>query len=444
MPAKSATFLDANAGLPLHPSARRALLEALERNEDGFPFNPASPHSLGQNAKRVLERARRQILHSLVSEEARRSNRVESSGSFLFTGSGTEANQWVIRAILDRPQGSPSGLHWVTTAAEHDSVLQMIDWARERGIRVTVLPLDSRGQPSFEDYRRALESDLPPTLISILLANNETGVILDRPSPIEESSSLAERVSSWVSAAKACGALVHFDGAQVWGKLPLELDRLGGDFVTFSGHKIGGMAGSGGVWLSPGQSQGSKAAPGRLILGKAEQGKRGGTASVLAALLLGEAAAATSETLLEKQNTISQIRNAFENGLLARFGDRVLLNGSGSPRLAGTSNITFVELDGEGLVAALDLEGFAVSSGSACSSGTLEPSHVLLAMGRTREEARASLRVSFSSESLLSHESSHALVTRFVDTLEKVVHRMTRAPNLRTSSGVPTHSEASS
>lgn len=411
MPAKSAIFLDANAGLPLHPRAREALRAMLAEDAEGFPFNPSSPHSLGQRSRRMLEAARLQVLHSMISEKARARASSGEAGGVFFTGSGTEANQWVVRSILETPDLLH---HWVTTAAEHDSILQMIPWARARGIQVTVLPMLPDGQPCFESFKRACADATPPTLVSCLLVNNETGVVLGKPDP-----------AAWISEAARVGAAVHLDAAQAWGKMPLELDQLGADFVTFSGHKIGGLAGSGVVWLAPLRLRGTRAAQGHLILGKAEQGRRGGTQSVLNAFVLGVAASCLHESLdADKTSQIRGLTADFEKALQTRLGERITLNGTGSLRVPGTTHISLPGISGEGLIAALDLEGFSVSSGSACSSGTLEPSHVLLAMGISPELARASLRVSLPRYMPVS-ELELAL-RGFVDALERVHSRMSR------------------
>ena len=413
MPAKSAIFLDANAGLPLHPRACEALRDLLTEESGGFPFNPSSPHSLGQKSRRMLEAAHLQVLHSLLSEKARARVSSGDAGAVFFTGSGTEANQWVVRSVLETPGGSH---HWVTTAGEHDSILQMIPWARARGITVTVLPLLSDGQPCWETFRRACADATPPTLVSFLLVNNETGVVLGKPD-----------IGVWISESARVGAAIHLDAAQAWGKMPLELDQLGADFVTFSGHKIGGLAGSGLVWLAPARLRGAHAAPGRLILGKAEQGRRGGTQSVLNAFVLGIAASCLQESLgTEKTSQIRKLTADFEKALQARLGERITLNGTDSPRVPGTTHISLSGISGEGLIAALDLEGFAVSSGSACSSGTLEPSHVLLAMGISPELARASLRVSLPRH--LPIAELEMALRSFVDALERVHARMSRVP----------------
>ena len=419
MPAKSAIFLDANAGLPLHPRARQALIAALEESGGEFPFNPASPHSLGQRSRAQFERSRALVLSSLVSEELSKKSSSGRAGAFVFTGSGTEANQWVIRSILESPVCDH---HWVTSAAEHDSILQMIPWARARGIHVTILPLQADGQPCFETFQKALDEPCKPTLISLLWVNNETGVVLSRPV-----------LGDWIKAAHSAQAAVHLDGAQAWGKFKLELDRLGADFVTFSGHKIGGMAGSGGVWISPERAAMAGGSAGRLILGKAEGGRRGGTSSVVAALLLGEAASAVQQKSPECEREIEQLSSDFEAELLKRFGDSVTINGKSSTRVPGTTNVSFHGVSGEGLVAALDLEGFAVSAGAACSSGTLEPSHVLLAMGVSPEVARASIRVSLPREGQKS--VTGAELARFLDALERVVGRMRRASGLNFARG---------
>jgi cysteine desulfurase len=434
MPAKSAIYLDANAGLPLLDEVKFALREALSSSNGDFPFNPSSPHSLGQQSRRLLESSRRQVLESILSSSAKRSVSFLHSSSLVFTGSGTEANQWVIRSVLLNALQKHGTAHWVTTLAEHDSVLQMVDWAKAQGVKVSLLPMGAQGQPDFPSYIEALKE--PPALITLLLVNNETGVVLHSShrssAELEEAalpldSALLKRgLAPWVEAAQACGARVHLDAAQAWGKLPLEVDQLGADFVTFSAHKIGALAGSGALWISPRYAMGAEAITGGLILGKAESSKRGGTPSVLAALAMGTAAAVKSAELLRLQSDITRVRDRFESKLLRAFGSRVQINGAYSHRVANTSSVSFHDLNPEGFIAALDLKGYAVSSGAACSSGTLEPSHVLKAMGLSSHLARASIRVSFPDSILRLEQSNLEWMEEFIQALEQAVARMAR------------------
>jgi cysteine desulfurase len=426
MPAKSAIYLDSSAGLPLLPEVKQALLERLTRVGEDFPFNPASPHSFGQQAKRVLETARRQVLASLLSEKACQQAQWLSASSLVFTGSGTEANQWVIRSVLERSLEAKQPTHWITSVAEHDSVLQMVPWARSRGVHVTLLPVDAQGQPDYEIYLSALKQN--PTLVSLLYINNETGVILQSPHQFEGETASQDAPSTalqaWVEPAHQARAQFHIDAAQAWGKVPLELDQMRVDYATFSAHKIGAFAGSGAIWISPECAPGAQFSTGALILGKAEGGRRGGTPSTLAALAMGVAAASHVKKQRVHLALLTQVRDQFESLLQQTLGGRVRVNGADSKRVGVTSNISFLGVDGQGLIAALDLEGYAVSSGAACSSGTLAPSHVLLAMGVSEQEARASIRVSFS-EGTLQLQNDHAdWMNQFVNTLLQVTQRM--------------------
>jgi len=438
MPAKSAIYLDSNAGIPLLPAVKQALLAYLSQEGEEFPYNPSSPHSFGQKTKRVLEASRRQVLASLLSESGCRNPVWNHPSSLVFTGSGTEANQWVIRSVLEKSlaQRAPK-THWITTSAEHDSVLQMIPWARSRGVQVTVLPVNSQGQPDEKIYHEAIKD--APALVSLLYINNETGVILQNPSEPEtfhgKEISVSSSISEWVHSAQQVGALVHLDAAQAWGKYPLELDILGADIVTFSSHKIGALAGSGAIWLSPRWAKGPDAFTGSLILGKAEGGRRGGTPSVIAALAMGVAAESKARAMATTQKELELLRDQFEALVRLRFGHRARINGERAKRVGTTSNITFLNTDGHGLIAALDLEGYAVSSGSACSSGTLEPSHVLLAMGLSEAEARASIRVSFSEQTLQLYRENSQWLLHFVETLDRVTTKMALSHSRDTQHG---------
>ncbi len=381
---RSGIYLDSNAGAPLRLEVTEALLPFLKGN-GGIIANPSSIHSHGRIAKRAMAEAREQIVRSL-------GERIDPE-QFLFTSSGTEANQLSVRSVLESHLILHKKPHWITTAVEHDSNRQMVSWLEQHGGSVTLLPVSPEGIPQVENLASLMRPET--ALVSVLWVNNETGVI----TPIQKFSELTQLK----------GIPLHVDAAQAWGKLPIDLETLGAQWVTFSGHKIGGIAGTGGLWLAPGQVTSA------VLLGKQEKGRRGGTENLLGIIACG--AAARSLEPLSWSVRVARLRDRLEKVICERIpGTEV--NGQGADRIANTLNLNFEGVEGDGLVMALDLAGYSVSSGSACSSGVLEPSHVLLAMGRTRMQSMAAIRVS------LTDELAWELLEGFVITLEKVVSRV--------------------
>ncbi len=387
---KAATYLDSNAGAPLSPCVAGALLPFLKAHSH-FIANPSSSHSHGRFAKRLLFKAREQIASSFSSQT--------HPEQILFTSSGTEANQLVIRSVLGPLLGNlHKKPHWITTGVEHDSVRQLISWFEGLGGKVSYLPVNEEGGIQTSSLSSLITPET--ALISVLWVNNETGVITDVPKLIQARDQ-AGNEGKFIP--------LHLDAAQAWGKFPLELESLGAQFVTFSAHKIGGLAGSGAVWVPQGSwieaphlaaSPTSQFRPQlrAMILGHQEKRRRGGTENLLGAIAMGVAASQLDPA--SWSTSVGILRDRLETLILDQIpGTRI--NGSGEPRVANTMNLSFMGL-GEGLgkgsssgiVMALDLAGYSVSSGSACASGAPEPSHVLLAMGRSRSQASSSVRVS--------------------------------------------------
>jgi cysteine desulfurase len=332
-------YFDHNASTPVAPEVLARMRQVLEEDFG----NPTSIHAAGQRARRRVEEARRQVAARLGCEAA----------EIVFTSGGTESDNLAIF-------GAPDG-HIITSAVEHPAVLE----AARRRVEVTVVPVDGRGLVNPDEVRRALRSDT--ALITIMHANNETGVV----QPVEE----IARVG------REAGVLVHSDGVQVVGKIPVDLRALGVDLYSLSGHKLNAPKGVGALYVRKGVEIAPRAAGGRH-----EKGLRAGTENVAGIAALGEAAARHGADP-------SVLRDRLEQGILARVpGAKV--NGAGAPRTPNTTNIRFEGVAGEALVIALDLAGFAVSTGAACSSGAVEPSHVLTAMGLTAAEARGSMRFS--------------------------------------------------
>ncbi len=384
MLARAAIYLDANAGAPLRDSVREALSSLLREPSVLIP-NASSIHAQGRAAKRALAEARESIARSLGAKT--------DPEQIIFTSSGTEANQLAIRSVFEAKFLKGEKPHWVTTPVEHDSTRQMVSWLESRGGSVSYLPVTSNGNLQVEALPELLKPET--ALVSAVWVNNETGVIAN----VLELSHYSKRG----------GVPLHLDAAQAWGKVPIHLETLGAQFVTLSAHKIGGLAGTGVLWLQ----KGTQTQP--MILGKQEKGRRGGTENLLGCIAAG--AAASQLNPLEWSNRVAPLRNCLQDVICRRIpGTQV--NGEGAERVANTLNLNFEGVEGDGLVMALDLEGYAVSSGSACASGVLEPSHVLLAMGRSKSQAMAAVRVS------LVDVMSWEVLEGFVGALERSVLRV--------------------
>jgi cysteine desulfurase len=349
-------YFDHNATTPVSQSVLEVLVAALLE----VPGNASSIHQDGQLAKQRLEAARREVAALLGCEPK----------ELVFTSGGTEADNL---AILGSVLGNAaSDKHVVTTAIEHPAVLNPCRELERSGIAVTYVRPRSDGVVDPEDIRRAMRPET--VLVSVMHANNETGTL----QPIAEIARIAREAS----------ALMHSDGVQAAGKIPVDVEAFGVDLYSISGHKFYATKGIGALYVK----SGTKLRPIQFG-GKHERERRPGTENVPSAVAMGKAAAIARSVLSIEPARLETLRDRLETGILARVPDTGV-NGRGNARTPNTTSIYFDGLEGEALVISLDLKGFAVSSGSACSSGAVEPSHVLLAMGLAPERARASLRFS--------------------------------------------------
>ena len=350
-------YMDANATTPLLPE----VLEAMR------PFfiesfgNASSIHQHGQHARAAVERAREQVAALLHCRPA----------EIVFTSGGTESDNTAIFGVL-RP-----GDHMIASAIEHHAVLHTAEKARDRGVDVTFLPVSGGGAVDPMDVYRALKPNTK--LISVMMANNETGVI----QPVEQIGKIAAE-------AEVC---FHTDAVQAAGKIPMDVKSIGCHMLSLSGHKLHAPQGIGILYVR----RGTRFEP--LVFGGAhERRRRAGTENVPGIVGLGKAAEIALAGLADgAADRIALLRDRLEQGLLAAV-EECGVNGAGQPRVPNTSNLYFDHLEGEALVIALDLKGLAVSGGSACSSGSTEPSHVLKAMGLPLARSRASLRFSLTKQ----------------------------------------------
>lgn len=358
-------YMDYNATTPVDPRVAEIAHTFLKKDSFG---NPSSFHFYGRAARKALSDAREQVARVLGCQAA----------DLVFTGGGSEGDNHAIKGVFfaNRHKGN----HIITTAVEHPAVLGTCAYLAERfGARITTLGVDRQGRLDLDELKAALTPDT--VLVSIMMANNETGVIF----PIRE---IAELVH-------AKGVLLHTDAVQALGKIPVRIPELGVDLLSFAGHKIYAPKGIGALYIRPGLRLDNLQHGGHQ-----ENGLRAGTENMLGIVALGEALRIIGAEEGQEELRLAALRDRLENGLLARI-PYLSVNGKEAPRGPNTSNITFTYVEGESLLLALDTVGIAVSSGSACATGSTEPSHVLLAMGLPPEEARATLRFSigrFSSE----------------------------------------------
>ena len=386
MSARAAIYLDSNAGAPLRPQVLEALLPFLQDPSRIVP-NPSSVHSHGRQGRRALAFAREQIACSLGS--------ATNPQSVTFTSSGTEANQLAIRSVLEPRLRSERSPHWILSTVEHDSVLRCVRWLEANGGSVSYLPVAPSGEMLWEELPGLLRPET--SLVSAIWVNNETGVVSVAPDSIR-------------SALSSRGIPLHGDAAQAWGKLELSAAESGFDHIALSGHKIGALGGIGALWS---RDPGSVVSP---LFGLQEFERRGGTENLVGAISLGAAAACLKPREWSQEVAIS--RDRLQRRVVDRVPGSRVHGGQADHRIANTLNLGFDGLEKPGLVPALDLEGYSVSSGSACSSGVEKASHVLLAMGLNVGSAKSAIRIS------LSEPLSESEEARFVDALSKCVERL--------------------
>ena len=346
--------------------------------------NPSSVHAFGREARKAVEQARRQVAAALGAQ----------AGEIYFTGSGTEADNWALRGAAYAQKAR--GRHIITTQIEHHAVLHAAEQLEKEGFEVTYLPVDEDGVVSLEALEKALRPDT--TLVSIMAANNEIGAI----QPIREAAKLA----------KAHGALFHTDAVQAIGCVPIDVKADGIDLLSLSGHKFHAPKGVGALYIRSGVKLQ------RLIYGGAqEKTQRGGTENVASIVGMGKAIELAMESMESRNAYVSGLRDRLIEGILRRIPE-TRLNGHRTRRLSGNVNVSIRYIEGEALLLSLDMKGIAGSSGSACTSGSLDPSHVLLAIGLPHEIAHGSLRLS------LSEENTAEEVDYTIDALVEIVERL--------------------
>ena len=382
MNSRNRIYLDHSATTPADPQVVEAMMPYFNQCFG----NASSIHAFGQDAKVALEESRRQIARLLDAEPS----------EIVFTSGGTEADNWAIRggsAHYDHRRK-----HIITSKVEHHAVLHTCQVLAKEGFEVTYLKTDKTGATNPEDVSRALREDT--CLVSLIHGNNEIGTL--------------NEISEIGKITRERGVLFHTDAVQSAGKIPVDVKSLNVDLLSLSAHKIYGPKGIGALYIRRGIRLAKL-----LEGGKHERDRRAGTENVPAAVGFGKAAQLCSERMTGDSARISELRALLRKGIEERL-DGVYLNGSSSHFLPGILNMSFEGVESDSLLLSLDLEGVAVSNGSACTSGSVEPSHVLEAIGRPKELARSALRFS------LGRQNTLAEVQQTLGIVEQVVKRLRR------------------
>ena len=356
-------YLDHSATTPIDSRVVDAMMPYLTQKFG----NASSIHQFGQEARAAVDKARRQVA-SLISA---RSNEI------VFTSGGTEANNLAIRGVCEAAQ--VHGRHIITSAIEHPSVRGVLEYLEKNGWTITHLPVYDNGVVRVEDVRAAIRADT--VLISVMMANNEIGTI----QPVKE-------IGALVSATRESGQKhlsFHTDAVQASGRIPIDVEHVRCDLLSLSAHKMYAPKGTGALFIR----RGVRLFP-QQIGGHQERERRAGTESVPNIVAFGAAAELARKEMVQRNEHTARLRDRFEKEVQAKV-NTIVFNGDRQRRLSHVSNISFRFIEGEGLLIHLDMQGVAVSTGSACSSGTLEPSPVIKALGRGEELARGAIRFSF-------------------------------------------------
>jgi cysteine desulfurase len=373
-------YLDYNATTPVAPEVLSAMLPYF-CVEYG---NASSIHTFGQRARGAVEEARESVAALLGALPA----------EIMFSSGGTESNNHAIFGIVGAASGSSK--HVITSAVEHSAVLDPCRALEKQGVAVTFLPVDGEGLVNPEDVRRAIRPET--VLITIMLANNELGTI----EPVAEIGKIAAEAS----------VTLHTDAIQAAGKIPIDVAKLGVHLLSISAHKLYGPKGVGALYVR----KGTHIEP-LLYGGHSERDRRPGTEDVTSIAGLGKAADLALTHMKAEGRRIAALRDRLENGLLERI-PHARVNGSRAQRVPNTTNLTLPFIEGEAMVIALDLRGLSCSTGAACSSGAVEPSHVLLAIGLAPEDARATLRLS------LGQQTTDEEIDFALETIPPVIERL--------------------
>ena len=389
-------YLDNNATTPIHPEVKSAMIACM----DQFG-NASSAHECGRNTRKMIEKARNSVAKCIGS----------TPDEIVFLGSGSEANNTVLNIFASEcytcRTKEGNGYKIITTQIEHPCILQTTSCLSKSGMKVDYLEVDSQGRIKFDQLEKMLEEKT--RLVSIMMANNEIGTIQD----IKKISKLVHEK----------GALFHTDAVQAIGKIPVNVNELDVDFLSISAHKIHGPKGVGALYVKKGTPFCSL-----IHGGHQEKGRRAGTENTIGIIGLGKAMELLMETGQENQKQILKMKNHLLDGIKTKIPD-IHYNGHPTECLPGTLNISFMGAEGEAILLYLDMEGIAVSTGSACATGSLDPSHVLMATGVGAEVAHGSIR--FGLSSLNTEEDVDYVLKKLPPIIEKVRSMSTAYVNVK-------------
>ncbi|MBU5431366.1 cysteine desulfurase NifS [Intestinimonas sp. MSJ-38] len=373
-------YADNAATTRIAPQVLDAMLPYL-KEEYG---NPSTLYKLGREAKIAIEKAREQVAQVIGAK----------AEEIFFTGSGTEADNMALKGVLYGPAGKGKK-HLITTKIEHHAILHTAMALEKEGFQVTFLDVDKNGRVDLEELKQAITPDT--ALVSIMAANNEVGTI----QPIEEIGKICREK----------GVLFHTDAVQAFGHMPLDVNKMNIDLLSLSAHKINGPKGSGALYIRRGLGL-------RPVIegGGQERNRRSGTENVAGIVGLGQAAQLAMETMVEESARLKALAKKLTDGVLQI--PETILTGDPENRLPGACSFAISAIEGESLVLYLDMEGICTSTGSACSTGSLDPSHVLMAIGLSHEVSHGSLRVT------LGRFNTEEEVNYIIETLPKVVEKL--------------------
>ena len=373
-------YFDNAATTPIRPEVYDAMRPYIE----SCYGNPSSVYKIARESKKAIDLARKQVADAINAD----------SGEIFFTGCGSESDNWAIKgvalALKDR------GKHIITTCIEHHAILHTCEFLEENGYEVTYIPVDEYGMVSADDIKKAIRPDT--ILVSVMTANNEIGTI----EPIKEIGAVCREK----------GVYFHTDAVQAVGHIKIDVKEMNIDLLSLSGHKIGAPKGIGALYIRKGVK-----IKNLIHGGQQEKGKRAGTENVIGIAALGKAIELTVSEMEDTTERLKYLRDKIINGVLKNI-EYSRLNGHPEERLPGNVNISFEFIEGESMLLMLDAKGICASSGSACTSGSLDPSHVLLAIGLPHEKAHGSLRIS------LGYQNTEEEVDKLLEVLPPIVQRL--------------------
>ena len=373
-------YFDNAATTPIRPEVYDAMRPYIE----SCYGNPSSVYKIARESKKAIDLARKQVADAINAD----------MDEIFFTGCGSESDNWAIKgvalALKDR------GKHIITTCIEHHAILHTCEFLEENGYEVTYLPVDEYGRVRAEDVEKAIRDDT--ILVSVMTANNEIGTI----EPIGEIGEICRRK----------GVYFHTDAVQAVGHIKIDVKEMNIDLLSLSGHKIGAPKGIGALYIRKGVK-----IKNLIHGGQQEKGKRAGTENVIGIVALGKACELAVSEMEKTTEKLVYLRDKIIKNILGSI-DYSRLNGHPSERLPGNINISFEFIEGESMLLLLDAKGICASSGSACTSGSLDPSHVLLAIGLPHEKAHGSLRIS------LGYQNTEEEVDKLLEVLPPIVQRL--------------------